>query len=647
MEETNLRKATLFLGAPLSLLAAVACSTPALAQQDEFKDLDKTHWAYQAVIDLQQKGILIGYPGDYFKGKRTLTRYEFAIAIDRLLKSLPAAGAGPQGETGPAGQPGPPGPPGMTPEEVAEMQRLLGEFKNELAGLGVQVGAMQKRLDMLAKDVADIKERLDKMVQFGGDVFFGFRGNRSSFAFADYSGAINTRNPDLFTNVISPNDFHLEMKAKLSGGVTFEGDLVASNYPSYLGGSLSNGPAATPNVGLAETTFLDKAELNIPLSFGSNTVLTIGRYKNAMSPLTYSRPNYDAYFDVPWYDDGQYVSDGFRIKGQYGSVNTTLWASSYTSVVQNGPGSYFDAPLIGTNLGAGAGLKIPLGVFGPAGLATPNQEVASEGAGLHIGVPIGRIGEVGATIEDFSATDASVIGNFGSLGAAPYRNLVVYAGNFKLNPIGRFKIDGEVAKSVTQEGVVQSSPLPNDDNNAYRLNVAYSSHGIDAVGGWLYIDPRFSAPGFWYKLGDWYNPTNVEGPFARVGYNVTPKLHVEAGGSYLEGARNRSGADLVMGDKAYQGKLGVSYKINKTFSLTGDYEGLFWSLPLGGSVFGEPIDQYFTIGAGINLAGNTVLKLAYQIITASDPGGRGFGTGPGGGTTGNANVFTTQVAVHF
>jgi hypothetical protein len=108
MEEIKLRKALLYVSAPLAVLA-MAWSTPAVAQQDPFKDLDKNHWAYQAVIDLQAKGILLGYPGDYFKGKRTLTRYEFAIAIDRLLKSINTAG-GPQG---PLARMAPPDPPDL------------------------------------------------------------------------------------------------------------------------------------------------------------------------------------------------------------------------------------------------------------------------------------------------------------------------------------------------------------------------------------------------------------------------------------------------------------------------------------------------------------------------------------------------------
>src|ERR1041385_2539173 len=98
----------------LAVSLGVALTAVAGAQQapDMFKDLDPNHWAYQATENLRQKGILIGYPGGYFRGKRTLTRYEFAVALDRLLKNLPPGQVGPPGPAGQNGQPGEKGNPG-------------------------------------------------------------------------------------------------------------------------------------------------------------------------------------------------------------------------------------------------------------------------------------------------------------------------------------------------------------------------------------------------------------------------------------------------------------------------------------------------------------------------------------------------------
>src|SRR2546428_7356385 len=58
------------------------------ANPTAYDDVDKDHWAYNALNYLTNKGVLEGYPDGFFKGDRTLTRYEFAQAIARLLDSI-------------------------------------------------------------------------------------------------------------------------------------------------------------------------------------------------------------------------------------------------------------------------------------------------------------------------------------------------------------------------------------------------------------------------------------------------------------------------------------------------------------------------------------------------------------------------------
>lgn len=644
-----------YLGAALSALV-MAWSSPALAQ-DQFKDLDPKHWAYEAVTDLQQKGILVGYPNGYFQGKRTLTRYEFAIALKRALDKVQAM-TGPAGPQGPAGEAGPAGPPGMTPEEVANLRRLTDEFRNELTALGANVRDINNRLDALAKDVADIKDYLAKQPKFSVDLFTGIRTDRSRYAFIDYGGALRNSSPSHFSAADVLHDLHLGITGNLPGGVKFIGDLTASNYLSYRGNTLSAGAAAinaiNPAVGGAAVTPTEQilpyqAQLDIPIGgLGSNTVLTVGRFKHQVTPLTYYRPDLDPYFDVPQYDDGNYVQDGARLQAKFGSATTSLFAASYASVTDSS-GNKINQPLIGFG---GFGTVSNLSFGGkPFGLAQPGVP-ANQVAGLHIGVPLFKLGELGVTAEVLGTSQPVNLAS-----ATPFNSIVVYGANFKMNPIGRLTFSAEAAKSVLQIGFDKAATnFDNEDNNAYNLALGYNSGPITASAGYQYIDPRFSAPGYWNKLGNWYNPTNIMGPFVRVGYKIIPGLRLTVGGDFLTGARNRGLGALNIDDNVNRVNAGLSYKFNKRIGLDVDYEGVFYDLSTASTGLAggaRPQEQYLTFGAGLNLATNTVLKLAYQIITYNNfSNGFGLGTGypagvGGGGNNYTSTVFTTQLAVHF
>lgn len=60
----------------VAVAAGVLMSGTVRAQNADFKgfpDVPKSHWAYQAVTELAQKGILQGYPAEKRTGKLTLT----------------------------------------------------------------------------------------------------------------------------------------------------------------------------------------------------------------------------------------------------------------------------------------------------------------------------------------------------------------------------------------------------------------------------------------------------------------------------------------------------------------------------------------------------------------------------------------------
>ena len=649
-----MRKTLPYLGASLSALALL-WSTGARAQET-FKDVKPDHWAYQSVDDLQKKGILVGYPDGFFKGNRTLTRYEFAVALKRALEKI---GAGTKGADGTPGTPGTPGTngtngtngtdgkdgaPGMTPDDVKKLIALTDMFQAELKDLGMNMKTVTSKLDALAKDVDGIKDALHRMIKINGDFFFGARSDRSRFGFNDYSGAGRAANNSHFTNVSTPHDFHLEAHANLPGGVVFTGDLVTSNYISYRGDTFSAGAFAAPNLGLDSITTLYEANLRIPIGyFGTNTQLTIGRFRNQVTPLTMYRPDLDAYFDLPWYDDGSYIQDGVKLTSKFGSIGASAWAATSSSVVDH-TGVNFNAPIVGASFGPRS-----LSPMKPSGLAFRGQVAAAQTAGLHVNIPLFKVGELGLTLIDYSTSGSGVVG----LGGAAFGNVVVYGANFKINPIGRFKISGEAAKSATQVSFDTGDGLSNEDNNAFMVNVAYASGPISASAGYQYIDPRFGAPGYWNKIGNWYNPTNIQGPYARVGYQLTKKLSANLGFDFYEGARNRSVATLLgnggftVGSSIARASAGVKYMVSKALTVGADYEGVSYDLSSAASATlarSKPNEQYITFHADTALAGNTVLKFAYQMAGARDVGG-GF-TGNSGAAI-NYSVFTTQVAVHF
>ena len=81
-------KKVIFLTFILLLTLSLFLNSSVLANQSvkDFKDLPKDHWAYEAVNDLVDKGIISGYSDELFKGENKVTRYEMAVIVNKVLK---------------------------------------------------------------------------------------------------------------------------------------------------------------------------------------------------------------------------------------------------------------------------------------------------------------------------------------------------------------------------------------------------------------------------------------------------------------------------------------------------------------------------------------------------------------------------------
>ncbi len=159
MKKITKMSALLAVVAAAPAIVAPGFVAPAQAQdRAEFQDVPLTHWAYPALQKLAAAGILEGYPPNgNFIGQRPMTRYEFAVAIARLLDKMGNGTQGPKGDQGiqgiqgPAGRDavggGPAGPTGLTRDEVlAIVNPLQREFRDELARVDARLTALENRM---------------------------------------------------------------------------------------------------------------------------------------------------------------------------------------------------------------------------------------------------------------------------------------------------------------------------------------------------------------------------------------------------------------------------------------------------------------------------------------------------------------------
>src|SRR3990172_6769120 len=166
-ERADMKKVALAIAA-LLVLTVVA---PAFSQP--FADVPTDHWAFDAIAELAAKGLIEGYPDGTFKGDRALTRYEMAMVVARLLARIEAIKIPPP--PAPVKIP----PPEVTRADIQTIQRLINEFRAELAALGVRVTAVEEELTA-------VRARLDN-TKVTGFAFFRYQaaltGNGSNYTY--------------------------------------------------------------------------------------------------------------------------------------------------------------------------------------------------------------------------------------------------------------------------------------------------------------------------------------------------------------------------------------------------------------------------------------------------------------------------------
>lgn len=119
-----------------------------------FPDVPENFWAKDAVSNLSARGILEGYPDGTFKGDRATTRWEMAMAIQRLLAKMDSEHI-----------------KFARKEDLEALRSLTNEFRDELNALGVRVGNIEDKIKTMETRVTELER-----ITFEGDIVTRFVG---------------------------------------------------------------------------------------------------------------------------------------------------------------------------------------------------------------------------------------------------------------------------------------------------------------------------------------------------------------------------------------------------------------------------------------------------------------------------------------
>ena len=250
----------------LALAAAAALTAGVSAYAaNPFSDVTADDWAYQAVSDLSAQGVVEGYPDGTFKGERNMTRYELVQIVARLMAKEDQLNA----------------------QQQATLDKLAGEYADELANLGVRVSNLEKKVGNIS---------------WSGDAKMMYTNNAEKAANDTYKGRIR-----------------LNVKGQVNDSTFVKGRIVTNMYFKDAGTDDGN-------------TTMDRLFVNH--SFGDKTSVVLGR----QDLTVFGGLQFDDAFDGAKlaYNDGK-----FDAYAAFGQMNAGTDAQKATDAAFGGLGYDF------------------------------------------------------------------------------------------------------------------------------------------------------------------------------------------------------------------------------------------------------------------------------------------------------------------
>jgi len=636
--------ALLLVGLPAGML------TQAKAASGTFADVPADHWAYQAVDTLQKAGIVIGYPDGTYGGKRAMTRYEFAEAIARLLPllhtdtstlatkdDLAAAKADLQSKID------------GNSAAIDALKQLVDGFAPELTALGQDVAAVKARLDSLEARVAAV-EAEQARVKITGTL--NIIGEATQISKGNYAidnngtvyykpGANNDGDPVASNRVFQSdsvlNDFVLGIRGRLNDQATANILLDFGNYIPSLNNTVTPGrgddfgaggmyPAQGSNGiggGPGQTTIWE-AYLATPTGYGplGQGDFKVGRLPIQWTNYTLKSNDADLYTSLYQTTSGNIPLDGASADLHTGPVAWNAWAGTFNAVG-------YAQPYGGAALSGGDGEFFGASQQLATGLSGYDQaEPIHQGAGLR-----GMIGhgpsKLGVSLAQY-AFDMPILDPENV--HKSYNRETVYGADFN-GAVPYFEKSGiGLAANFNTTAFANGSGFDNIEsgwrNSETDDQLSIKLGPVQLQGGYKYIGPNYSAPGYWGNIGSWSNPTNIEGGLvsAKIKFMKTTGLNIGVAdykGAYTNTKNNNLyQIPLLHGDEVTQYTAGTGLAVGSRDSVTLGYEYDDYNLKVNNNSdltnSGHPNQSFLTLGMNHEINQNATFKLTYQYFTYND-----------------------------
>lgn len=516
----------------MAALFATAAFTVSAA--NPFADVDTSSWAYQAVSQLSDQGVVDGYPDGTFKGDKNVSRYELAQIIARLMAKEES----------------------LNDSQKAMVQKLSAEYADDLQNLGVRVKELEKKTGNLSTitelRVQDIP-RYDNV----------YKDNKSSHDELSLRVRINT-----MANVNDRSTVYsqLETTMSMNGSTPFD-----PNRQDWSSRESSDADKTRTGYGdgdlhlnrLWATYHFGKKQDTSKLPFGpSKNLIGIGQFPVKMGVTGYT---YDGQFKGAFISFGDYRQGG-RFTIAHGRATDINY--NYTRPMIHGmdiKGSGSNAGLISAVLSAGNG------EFNQAiNSATKGNAAARETMINGIVDTMKQINSLPASQQE-TATKEAVAALYKNYGITPATTKEALGKISKMSNSG-MTINGDTAVFMQNEDWGSDQDVP----------VTYASYIFKKPQQWEFHAYGMTANGPVGKICRAYG-------FAGA-YYVTPMWHVQ--GEFVKNLRKLP----LNEERPYSFNYGLHYGTADVLKARSFEVGLDYVYSQAGTYFGgssdDIVDQY-------------------------------------------------------